>query len=89
MSPDRRVETYNQLWDLLAPDGLLFILEQHTNLRLDWRMYDMTEGGSCISLQDMIEEVHSVLPTAQLPLKEYIELPTHYGVMFEKKGENQ
>lgn len=86
MSKERREETYKQLWDLLSDNGVLFILEQHVNLRLDWRLHDMTDGGKCISKDNMIEEVHSVIYDYRLPVCSEIDLDTHYGVMFCKQA---
>lgn len=65
---------------LLRPGGVLLVIEQYPNLRLEWRMQDMTKDGQCLSEIEVTEEAHNA---GFLPISGIRSL-SHYGIRFEK-----
>ncbi len=77
---------------LLKPTGVLLIIEQYPNLRLEWRMTDMTEGqsqqqqedgGQCLSEDEVTAEAYSAGFVAHSGIRSL----SHYGIRFEQRGE--
>lgn len=68
---------------LLKPTGVLLIIEQYPNLRLEWRMTDMTEGGQCLSEEEVTNEAWE----AGFQAHSGIRSLSHYGIRFEQRGE--
>lgn len=65
---------------LLKPGGVVLIIEQHPNLRLDWRMQDMTQGGECLSEQQICIEADAAGFIAESGIRSV----SHYGIRLEK-----
>jgi O-methyltransferase. len=68
---------------LLKPTGVLLVIEQYPNLRLEWRMTDMTDGGQCLTEQDVSNEAWE----AGFQPHSGIHSLSHYGIRFDQRGE--
>lgn len=68
-------------YNLLRLGGTLVILEQFPNMRLDWRLFDLSHGGGVMTMDQVAYEVQ------YLPLKptNTIEAISHYGISFMKE----
>lgn len=75
-----REKMLQQAYDMLAPGGVLLVIEQYPNSRLEWRMQDMTNGGHCLNPAQVAYEVKG-LPFGDNGM---IEGFTHYGIVFNK-----
>lgn len=62
----------------LAPGGSIFIIEQNENFRLNWRLYDMTQGGFSMDPETVAQiiERHSHLGLA---VTEQVAASTHHA----------
>lgn len=78
--PEQRQFLLRRAASLLKPGGVVLVIEQYPNLRLDWRMQDMTEGGECISEQQLCIEAD----VAGLVAVSGIKSVSHYGIRLEK-----
>lgn len=78
--PEDRQFLLRRAATLLKPGGVVLVIEQFPNLRLDWRMKDMTEGGECISEEQLCIEAD----TAGLVAVSGIRSVSHYGLRLEK-----
>lgn len=67
---------------LLKPTGVLLIIEQYPNLRLEWRMTDMTEGGQCLSEDEVTHEAYAAGFAAHSGIRSL----SHYGIRFEQRN---
>lgn len=67
---------------LLKPNGVLLVIEQYPNLRLEWRMTDMTDGGQCLSEEEVAAEAYD----AGFQAHSGIHSLSHYGIRFDQRG---
>lgn len=69
-------------YNLLRLGGTLVILEQFPNLRLDWRLHDLSHGGSVLGMDQVAYEVQ------YLPFKPATTLQavSHFGISFTKEA---
>ncbi len=65
---------------LLKPTGVLLVVEQYPNLRLEWRMHDMTDGGQCLSEQEVAIEAEQA---GFVPVSGVHSL-SHFGLRLEQ-----
>lgn len=65
---------------LLRPDGVVLVVEQYPNLRLEWRMHDMTDAGQCISEQMVAAEAQD----AGFMAVSGMHSLSHYGIRLEQ-----
>jgi SAM-dependent methyltransferase len=65
---------------LLKLSGVLLVIEQYPNLRLEWRMHDMTEAGQCISEQMVAAEAQD----AGFMAVSGIHSLSHFGIRLEQ-----
>lgn len=68
-----------KLTRLLAPDGLIFIIEQGPSFRMNWRLHDMTDGGFSLSPEQVVDIFES-RPHLGLQVVEQITTATHYAI---------
>lgn len=68
-------------YNLLRLGGTLVILEQFPNMRLDWRLFDLSHGGGVLSMEKVAFEVQA------LPFKpaQTIQAISHFGIAFTKE----
>lgn len=78
--PAERQELLRQAKWLLKPTGVLLVVEQYPNLRLEWRMHDMTEAGQCLSEQQAAFEAEAAGFMAVSGINSF----THYGLRLEQ-----
>lgn len=78
--PAERQELLRQAKWLLKPTGVLLVVEQYPNLRLEWRMHDMTEAGQCLSEQQVAFEAEAAGFMAVSGINSF----THYGLRLEQ-----
>jgi SAM-dependent methyltransferase len=67
----------SQLAKLLTPGGRVFVIEQHQNFRLNWRMHDMTKGGMALT-PDMVRDVFDTMTHLGLQTLEQRSTATHH-----------
>lgn len=67
---------------LLKPNGALLVIEQYPNLRLEWRMRDLTSGGQCLSEEEVVMEASAVGLLGVSGIHSF----THYGIRFEAES---
>lgn len=68
---------------LLKPTGVLLVIEQYPNLRLEWRMTDMTDGGQCLTEAEVSDEAWE----AGFQAHSGIRSLSHYGIRFEQRSD--
>lgn len=67
---------------LLAPDGKLFILEQNTSTRMNWRLHDMTSGGFSMEPEQVFDIIQS-RPHLGLEAVLQMRTSTHFAVCIQ------
>ncbi len=87
LTPTERTFILDKCHAMLKVGGDLLIIEQLPNFRLDLRLFDMTEKGSCIPPPKMVEYMACAFPHTLkvVHLKSSI---SHYGLRYTKLGEN-
>lgn len=78
--PEERLFLLQRAKSLLKPTGVLLVVEQYPNLRLEWRMHDMTEAGQCLSEQQVAFEAEAAGFMAVSGINSF----THYGLRLEQ-----
>lgn len=78
--PEDRLFLLQRAKSLLKPTGVLLVVEQYPNLRLEWRMHDMTEAGQCLSEQQVAFEAEAAGFMAVSGINSF----THYGLRLEQ-----
>lgn len=78
--PEDRLFLLRRAKSLLKPTGVLLVVEQYPNLRLEWRMHDMTEAGQCLSEQQVAFEAEAAGFMAVSGINSF----THYGLRLEQ-----
>lgn len=78
--PEDRQFLLQRAKSLLKPTGVLLVVEQYPNLRLEWRMHDMTEAGQCLSEQQVAFEAEAAGFMAVSGINSF----THYGLRLEQ-----
>lgn len=78
--PEDRLLLLQRAKSLLKPTGVLLVVEQYPNLRLEWRMHDMTEAGQCLSEQQVAFEAEAAGFMAVSGINSF----THYGLRLEQ-----
>lgn len=78
--PEGRQFLLQRAKSLLKPTGVLLVVEQYPNLRLEWRMHDMTEAGQCLPEQQVAFEAEA----AGFMAVSGINSLTHYGLRLEQ-----
>lgn len=78
--PEDRRFLLQRAKSLLKPTGVLLVVEQYPNLRLEWRMHDMTEAGQCLSEQQVAFEAEAAGFMAVSGINSF----THYGLRLEQ-----
>ena len=67
---------------LLSPTGKLLIIEQRATFRLDWRLWDMTNGGRSLDAGD-VYEIMQIRPQLGLELVDQAIAATHHISMYQ------
>lgn len=85
MSEEERKEAIRKCFNMLKIGGKLIVIEQFPSMRLDWRLFNMTDNGVCLPMDRLVYEVQAfdLKPVGQ------IEAVSHYGVQFEKQSTNE
>lgn len=78
---EARLELLRRAKALCKPGGVVLVVEQYPNLRLEWRMNDMTEAGQCLSEQQTAVEAAEV----GLIAVSGIHSLSHYGIRLEQE----
>lgn len=78
--PEDRLFLLQRAKSLLKPTGVLLVVEQYPNLRLEWRMHDMTTAGQCLSEQQVAFEAEAAGFMAVSGINSF----THYGLRLEQ-----
>lgn len=78
--PSERQFLLQRAKSLLRPSGVVLVVEQYPNLRLEWRMNDMTDAGQCISEQMVAAEAQE----AGFMAASGIHSLSHYGIRLEQ-----
>lgn len=81
MGEPERKEAISKCFKMLKVGGKLIVLEQFPNMRLDWRLFNMTTDGVCLPMERLVYEVQAF----DLKPVSTIEAVAHYGVVFEKQ----
>jgi len=80
MDEEKRLQLIKNAHEILKMGGVLVVLEQFPSMRLDLRLFQLTEGGHCIDMERVAYEVQA------MPFKpmQTVSAISHYGVMFAK-----